>query len=77
MAAGASVNSPHEIQLAFLDANPWLAPNMISLTFRKANLLDIRVCFGRDLTPRACGVNEDQRRLCAAPKISVPPPSKN
>ena len=77
VAPGASLDSPDEIERAFLDANPWLAPDMISITCRKANLLDIRVCFGRDLTPRACGVNEDQRRLCAAPKISVPPPSKN
>jgi ribonuclease T2 len=46
---------------------------MISVTCRKQNLIDIRVCFGRDLFPRACGVNEDQKRLCPVPEIGVPP----
>ena len=65
--------SPEEIEREFLGANPWLKPEMISVTCRRANLLDIRVCFGRDLFPRACGVNEDQKRLCPAGKITIPP----
>jgi ribonuclease T2 len=69
--------SPAEVERAFLDANPWLKPEMISVTCRRAHLLDIRVCFGRDLSPRACGVNEDQRRLCAAPKIIVLAPARH
>jgi ribonuclease T2 len=77
VAPGASLDTPDEIERAFLDANTWLTPDMISITCRKANLLDIRVCFGRDLTPRACGANEDQKRLCPLPQISVPPPSQN
>jgi ribonuclease T2 len=76
LAPGVNLDSPEEVERAFLDANPWLKPEMISVTCRKAHLLDIRVCFGRDLAPRACGVNEDQRRLCAAPKITVPPPAR-
>lgn len=67
------LDSPDEIERAFLDANAWLKPDMISVTCRRANLLDIRVCFGRDLFPRSCGVNEDQKRLCPAGKITVPP----
>ncbi len=46
---------------------------MISVSCRKGDLLDIRVCFGRDLAPRSCGPNEDQRRLCSASEIVVPP----
>ena len=65
--------SPDEIEREFLAANPWIEPDMISVTCRRANLLDIRVCFGRDLFPRSCGVNEDQKRLCPAGKITVPP----
>ena len=76
LAPGADLDSPEEIERAFLGANPWLTPDMISITCRKAHLLDIRVCFGRDLSPRNCGVNEDQRRLCAAPKVVVPPPAQ-
>ena len=65
--------SASEIELDFLAANPWLKPEMISVTCRKGKLLDIRVCFGRDLEPRNCGHNEDQRRLCAVGEIIVPP----
>jgi ribonuclease T2 len=65
--------SPDEIEREFLAANSWLEPDMISVTCRRANLLDIRVCFGRDLFPRSCGVNEDQKRLCPAGQMTVPP----
>jgi ribonuclease T2 len=65
--------SPEAIEQSFLKANPWLTPEMIAVTCRRKNLLDIRVCFGRDLFPRACGVNEDQKRLCPLSKIAVPP----
>jgi ribonuclease T2 len=65
--------TPAEIETDFLGANPWLKPEMISISCRKGQLLDIRVCFDRELAPRACGVNEDQRRLCKLDKVSVPP----
>jgi ribonuclease T2 len=67
------LNSPDEIESTFLAANAWLKPEMIAVTCRRRNLLDIRVCFGRELFPRACGVNEDQKRLCPLGKIAVPP----
>jgi len=70
------LESPDEIERAFLDANPWLKPEMISITCRRGQFFDIRVCFGRDLTPRACGANEDQRRLCPLPEITVPSPAQ-
>lgn len=67
--------SANEIERDFLAANPWLKPEMISVTCRKGKLLDVRVCFDRDLTPRNCGSNEDQSRLCRASEIAVPPVS--
>jgi ribonuclease T2 len=65
--------SAEQIEREFLAANPWLKPDMISVSCRKGDLLDIRVCFARDLAPRSCGPNEDQRRLCNASEIVVPP----
>jgi ribonuclease T2 len=65
--------SPDDIEREFLAANSWLKPEMISITCRKQNLIDIRVCFGRDLFPRACGTNEDPKRLCPVPSIAIPP----
>ena len=67
------VLSPEEIESEFLGANPWLKPEMIAVSCRRQNLVDIRICFGRDLFPRACGANEDQKRLCPATTIDVPP----
>ena len=66
--------SPERIESEFLAANDWLRADMVAVTCRGANLLDIRVCFGRDLHPRTCGVNEDQARLCRAGEITVPVP---
>jgi ribonuclease T2 len=66
--------SPERIESEFLAANDWLQSDMIAVTCRGANLLDIRVCFDRDLRPRRCGVNEDQARLCRAGEIAVPVP---
>lgn len=68
--------SPEEIERDFLAANDWLEPEMISVTCRGQNLLDVRVCFGRDLFPTNCGVNEDEKRLCGAHKIAVPTASR-
>jgi ribonuclease T2 len=65
--------SAEEIERQFTAANPWLKPEMISISCRGTNLLDIRVCFGRDLFPRSCGPNEEQRRLCSSSQIIVPP----
>jgi ribonuclease T2 len=44
------ISSPGEIEREFLGANPWLTPDMISIACRGATLLDIRVCFSRDLS---------------------------
>jgi ribonuclease T2 len=65
--------SPESVEREFLAANPWLKPDMIAVTCRRADLLDVRICFDRDLHPERCGVNEDQGRLCHAATIAVPP----
>ncbi len=64
--------SPGEIESAFVAANAWLKPGMIEVTCRKRQLLDVRVCFDRDLSPRVCGQNE-ARRACRAPSVTMSP----
>ena len=64
--------STDEIENDFMTANPWLKPEMMAVTCRGGNLLDIRICFGRDLFPQTCGSNEDQRRLCTSERLAVP-----
>jgi ribonuclease T2 len=65
--------SADEIESEFASANPWLKPEMMSVSCRGDDLLDVRVCFGRDLFPRRCGANESEKRLCPSSKIAVPP----
>ena len=65
--------SADQIESAFADANPWLKSDMMSVSCRGENLLDVRICFGRDLFARGCGANEDEARLCRSDRIAVPP----
>lgn len=60
-----------DIEAEFLKSNAWLKPNMIVVSCRGQNLLDVRICFGRDLFPKPCGSNEE-RRVCRAGTINVP-----
>jgi ribonuclease T2 len=59
----------------FLKANPGLKPDMMSVQCGGAGnrLKEVRVCFTKDGEFRACGRNEDQRRLCSAERMYVPP----
>jgi ribonuclease T2 len=36
-------------------------------------LREVRICFSKSGTFRACGPNENQRRLCSADRMYVPP----
>ncbi len=67
--------SSSELKQAFLSANPQLKPAMISLQCGgrqdRAALRGLRICYGRDLKPRACGVNE--KRACRARILTLPP----
>jgi len=65
--------SVEEIEREFAEANPWLKPDMMAVSCRGPNLLDVRICFGRDLFPQACGPNEDEKRICPITEIVVPP----
>lgn len=65
--------SPDEIERDFAAVNPWLKPEMMAVSCRHGELLDVRFCFARDLSPAACGPNEDQQRLCTVDTVTVPP----
>lgn len=63
--------SQDEIEAEFLKANPWLKPNMMVVSCRGQTLLDVRICFGRDLFAKPCGQNEENR-VCRASTVTVP-----
>ena len=66
--------SPEKIEAEFLATNSWLQPDMIAVTCQLGNLRDVRLCFDRDLRPRACSANVDQTSQCQAGRITVPVP---
>jgi len=66
--------SPERIESEFIAANDWLEPDMIAVTCRRGNLFDVRICFGIDLQPQACGANINQKRLCPLRRVTVTAP---
>ncbi|MGO9172805.1 MAG: ribonuclease T2 family protein [Rhodomicrobium sp.] len=64
---------PEEVRKAFLDANRQLSPDMIQVACSRNLLREVRVCFSKDLTPRACSQNEQNRRLCPSNTVTMPP----
>jgi ribonuclease T2 len=59
----------------FQTANPGLKPDMMSVQCGGAGhrLKEVRICFTKSGEFRSCGRNEDQRRLCSAERMYVPP----
>ena len=52
----------HVVEEAFLEANPTLSPDQITITCKAGRIQEVRICLTRTLTPRACGT--DVRRDC-------------
>jgi ribonuclease T2 len=50
------------IEDAFLEANPDLSPDQITITCKAGRIQEARLCLTRDLEPRRCGA--DVRRDC-------------
>jgi ribonuclease T2 len=70
-----STVSPGELVADFVAANPQLKPDMLVVQCGGAGnrLREVRICFTKDGAFRACGPNENQRRLCSADRMYVPP----
>ena len=63
--------SPGEAEASFLQANPGLPPDGISVTCDRRYLRDVRICMTRELAFRPCA--EIDRRACRLPKVAMPP----
>ena len=50
------------VEAAFLEANPDLAPEGVTVTCAGGQIAEVRICLDRDLGPRVCG--RDVRRDC-------------
>ena len=45
------------VEAAFMDANPWMKDAGVSVSCRDGYVYEVRVCFSKGLTPRACTGN--------------------
>lgn len=50
------------VEDAFIEANPAMERNMITITCDQGRIQEVRICLSKDLSPRACG--EDAARDC-------------
>ena len=62
---------PRVIEDAFIEVNPEIDPDEIVINCSKNRLREIKVCFDKTLTPRACG--RDVNRECRSDAIRMPP----
>ena len=67
--------SPRDLITDFRRVNPNLTPDMMAVACGGAGnrLREIRICFSKDGQLRSCGANEDQRKLCSANRMFIPP----
>jgi ribonuclease T2 len=67
--------APGDLMAEFVAANPGMKPDHIAVECGGPGnrLKELRVCFDKQGEFRACGRNEDQKRLCSAPSMYVPP----
>ncbi|UWQ95384.1 ribonuclease T2 [Rhodobacteraceae bacterium M385] len=59
------------IEEAFLEVNPQLGPDMLTVTCRANRIQEVRVCLTRELEPRVCGA--DVIRDCRSPDALFSP----
>ena len=61
--------APRAVEEAFLEANPALTPDGVTVTCRDGLIREVRICLTRDLEPRRCG--PDVRRDCPLPAAAL------
>lgn len=62
--------APDVIQQTFLDANPELKANQITITCKSGHIQEARICLTKDLLFRTCG--RDVLKDCAVPALFTP-----
>ncbi len=67
--------TPAELIQDFTSVNPTIKPESLAVVCGGpgGRMREIRVCFSREGEFRACGQNENPRRLCNLPRMFVPP----
>lgn len=66
---------PRELANALMRANPGLKQENFGIVCGGPGnrLKEVRICYTKDAKLRACGANENPRKLCSASRMLVPP----
>lgn len=59
------------VEEAFLEANPGLRADMVTVTCRRDDIQEVRICLTKDLEPRSCG--RDVSRDCRLNNATMTP----
>ncbi|WP_116132427.1 ribonuclease T2 [Tropicimonas sp. IMCC34043] len=59
------------IEQAWIEANPGLTPDMVTVTCRDGRIMETRICLTKDLEPRVCA--PDVRRDCQDTRALLEP----
>ncbi len=59
------------IEDAFIETNPGMVRDGITVTCKSGALAEVRICLDRDLRPRRCA--PDAARDCRSPQLDLPP----
>lgn len=62
---------PRVIEAAFIEANPLLSPDAVTVTCKDGLIQEVRICLTSDLVPRQCG--RDVRRDCGLATVEMSP----
>jgi ribonuclease T2 len=68
--------APQDVKQALIAANPGLRPDAIAVVCGRGSrprLSEVRICFSKEGKAIACGPNEDERKLCSAGEVALPP----
>ncbi len=65
--------TPEDVQKAFLSANQQLSADGVQIACSRDLLREVRICLTKDLTPRPCSRNEQNRQLCSYSTVTMPP----
>jgi ribonuclease T2 len=67
--------APDEVIKEFVAANPKLKPDMIAVECGGPGnrLKEVRICFDKTGNLQACGRNENQKKMCSAARMYIPP----
>lgn len=63
--------SPADVERAFIEANPQIPRDAISVTCDERRLREVRICMTETLSFRAC--RENERRACRTSRVVMPP----